>query len=162
MTTSVGCRGGSRYVDGCWEFPYLKIRGFKVSWFLVFDFGFLGFVVLWVLLFYGFMVFGFWFSFFGFMCFYDVYGFAMFMVLWFDGFMFFVVYSCMVFRLYGFQVLYFDGFMLSKVYQIAISCFLIDGDPISKIFEIVLDGSSSFFGTRLFQICSLIPLEDFP
>ena len=22
----VGCRGGSRYVEGCWGFPYLKIE----------------------------------------------------------------------------------------------------------------------------------------
>ena len=28
----VGCKGGSRYVEGCWGFPYLKMK--KVSWFL--------------------------------------------------------------------------------------------------------------------------------
>ena len=33
-----GCKGGSRCVDGCWGFPYLKIKkGFWASWFLVFD-----------------------------------------------------------------------------------------------------------------------------
>ena len=37
---SVGCMGGSRYVEGCWGFPYLKIKiqgvcvGFVVCWFL--------------------------------------------------------------------------------------------------------------------------------
>ena len=25
-TTPVGCRGGNRYVEGCWGFPYLKIK----------------------------------------------------------------------------------------------------------------------------------------
>ena len=25
-TTSVWCKGGSRYVEGCWGFPYLKIN----------------------------------------------------------------------------------------------------------------------------------------
>ena len=29
------CRGGSRYVKGCWGFPYLQRKRFKVSWFLV-------------------------------------------------------------------------------------------------------------------------------
>ena len=27
----VGCRGGSRNVEGCWEFPYLKLPNFKMS-----------------------------------------------------------------------------------------------------------------------------------
>ena len=27
-TTSVWCRGGRRYVQGCWGFPYLKIEKF--------------------------------------------------------------------------------------------------------------------------------------
>ena len=31
-TMSVWCRGGSRYVEGCWGFAHLKIK--KVSWFL--------------------------------------------------------------------------------------------------------------------------------
>ena len=53
-TTLVGCRGGSRYVDGCWGFPYLKIK--KVFWVLAFGFyglWFHGFVVLWGFWFYG-------------------------------------------------------------------------------------------------------------
>ena len=33
-TTPVGCRGGSRYVEGCWAFPHLKIK--QVFWFLGF------------------------------------------------------------------------------------------------------------------------------
>ena len=40
-TTPVWCRGGSRYVEGCWGFPYLK--SFLVSWFwFSWCFGFLG------------------------------------------------------------------------------------------------------------------------
>ena len=37
----VGCRGGSRYVEGCWRFHYLKsvlVSWFQVSWFLGFRF----------------------------------------------------------------------------------------------------------------------------
>ena len=47
----VGGRGGSRYVEGCWGFPYLKKRiGFLVVWFLGLWFlGFLLFVGLWFL-----------------------------------------------------------------------------------------------------------------
>ena len=50
----VGCRVGSRYVEGCWEFPYLKIKRFLgflvccffVSWFLGLSvYWFLGFLV---------------------------------------------------------------------------------------------------------------------
>ena len=43
----VGCKCGSRYVEGCWGFPYLKkflgflVFGLLVSWFMVF--WFLGF-----------------------------------------------------------------------------------------------------------------------
>ena len=36
----VGCRRGSRHVEGCWGFPSLKIK--KVVWFLVSDLWFLG------------------------------------------------------------------------------------------------------------------------
>ena len=36
-------------------------------------------------------------------------------------------------------------------YQNYISCFLEDIDPISKIFKNLLDGSSGFCGSRLFQ-----------
>ena len=49
-TTPVGCRGGSRYVERCWGFPYLKIK--KFLGFLVSGCG-LRFVCFW---FYGFMV----------------------------------------------------------------------------------------------------------
>ena len=52
-TTSVWCRGGSSYVERCWGFPYLKIKRFRFSWFLVLDFWFHGFIVLW---FYGFVI----------------------------------------------------------------------------------------------------------
>ena len=35
----VGCRGGNRYVEVCWGFPYLKkFIGFLISWFLRFCF----------------------------------------------------------------------------------------------------------------------------
>ena len=46
----VGCRGGSRYVEGCWGFPFVKIKtflGFSGSWFLVS--WFIGFKVSWFL-----------------------------------------------------------------------------------------------------------------
>ena len=32
----VGCMGGNRNVEGCWGFPYLKIK--RVSWFLFYGF----------------------------------------------------------------------------------------------------------------------------
>ena len=35
MTTPVGCRGGCRYVEGCWGFPLLKIKMFLGFCFLV-------------------------------------------------------------------------------------------------------------------------------
>ena len=41
--------------------------------------------------------------------------------------------------------------ILKNNYQIVISCFLEDIDPVSKILENFSDGSSSFFGPRLFQ-----------
>ena len=47
-----GCRGGSRYVEGCRGFPYLKkCIGFLVSWLLAS--WFIGFLVCWFL---GFLV----------------------------------------------------------------------------------------------------------
>ena len=63
-TTSVGCRAGSRYVEGCWGFPYLTIKkglkflglvclGFLFFAFLVFVFGDLGFLGFKDLLFLG-------------------------------------------------------------------------------------------------------------
>ena len=91
----VGCNGGSRNVEGCGGFPYLKIKGLRF-----YMFGFLGSKKL---------------------------------------------------------------FMFSKEIcyrlQIHISCFLIDDDPISKTFEILLDGYASFPGARLFEIC---PKSDVP
>ena len=56
-TTSVGCRGGRGYVEGCWGFPYLKIKrfvGLLVFCFfgvrlLIFGCCFLGVVVSWFL-----------------------------------------------------------------------------------------------------------------
>ena len=54
-------------------------------------------------------------------------------------------------NIYGFMVLWFYGFMVSKVHQISISCFQEDLDPISKIFNILFNGSSGFVGVRLFE-----------
>ena len=47
LEESVGCKGGSRFVDGCWGFPYLKINRFKVSLFLFFGVTVLCFIILW-------------------------------------------------------------------------------------------------------------------
>ena len=41
---------------------------------------------------------------------------------------------------------------LVHITKIAISCFLIDIDLISKILKILLDGSSGYFGARLFEL----------
>ena len=42
------CRGGSRYVEGCRGFPYLKkFIGFVAYWFSFFYFYFVGFLVSW-------------------------------------------------------------------------------------------------------------------
>ena len=55
-TTPVGCKGGSWYVEGCWGFPYLKIKPVScllVSWFLVFRFlGFQNILYFQMILFY--------------------------------------------------------------------------------------------------------------
>ena len=49
----VGCKDGSRYVEGCWGFPFLKkCIGFVVYWFLgswFFVSWFLGLLVSWFL-----------------------------------------------------------------------------------------------------------------
>ena len=66
-------------------------------------------------------------------------------VVWLCGFIV-VCFQC-------FMVLRFYGFFVSKIDQISISCFLEDIGLISKIFKILLDGSSSFFGARLFESC---------
>ena len=49
------------------------------------------------------------------------------------------------------MLLWFYGFLVSKIYQISISCFLIEIDFITMNFKILLDGSSSCFGARLFE-----------
>ena len=51
----------------------------------------------------------------------------------------------------SFLVSKFLGFKASKIYKIICSCFLEDTDPISKIFKILLNGSSGLVGARLFQ-----------
>ena len=71
----------------------------------------------------------------------------------------------------GFLVFGF-GFLVSKnvlcfqnifvtYYQMSISCFLIDMKYISKILEILLDGSSSFVGARLFEKCQNVGCQKF-
>ena len=53
------------------------------------------------------------------------------------------------------------GFLVSKNYKISIPCFQEDLDPISKILRISLNGSSSFFGVRLFQKCQIMYFRSF-
>ena len=124
----VWCRGGSRYVEGRWGFPYLrKCLGFLVSKFL--GCWFLGFLVSW---------------------------FQSFLVCWCVGFwsLGFKV-SCRIgFNFLGFIVSWFQSFLVSwpqglnisrsliLYYQISISCFLEDIDSISKILKNSLDGHS--------------------
>ena len=83
-----------------------------------------------------------------------VLGFYGFVVIWLYGFILWfcglVVSWSVVVWSYGFIVLWRCGFMVSKNYQVSMSCFREDIDPISKIFEISLDGSSGLFGPRLF------------
>ena len=55
------------------------------------------------------------------------------------------------FRLLGTKVVWFIGLKVSKIYQISISCFQEGIDLVSKISEILLDGSSGLFGARLFS-----------
>ena len=50
----------------------------------------------------------------------------------------------------GFEDCWFLDFKVSRIYQIPISCFLLDIGRISEIFEILLNGSSGFFGAHLF------------
>ena len=69
----------------------------------------------------------------------------------------------LVSRILEFLVSWFQSFLVSRCrrrfkksfgvpyYQIPISCFLIDIGLISKIFKIILNGSSGFYGARLFQ-----------
>ena len=82
------------------------------------------------------------------------------LVSWFLGFW------CLVFWFLGFLVSRFLGFLVSKIISFLVSkfqrfnetilpnfrfMFLIDVDLIPKIYKIVLGGSSSLFGARLFQ-----------
>ena len=129
-----GCRGGSRYVEGCQGFPYLK--SFLVSWFL--GFWFLGFLVSWLL---GFLV----------------YWCLGVLVLWFCGFMvygFMVLWFCffVILWFYGFIVLWFCDFMVFKNYKISIPCVQEGIHPISKVSKILLDGSSGFAAPAFSQI----------
>ena len=66
-----------------------------------------------------------------------------FLVLWFYDVWF---YGCSLCN-YVFMVLWFYSFVVSwfQKYQICISCFQVDIDPMSKIFKMMLDGSSTFF-----------------
>ena len=125
-----GCRGGSRYVAGCRGFPCVKkLCGFVVSWFLVSWFvvsWFIGFLVSWSL---GFLV-SWLFVFLGFFV-----GFG-FLVSWFQRFK----ASFNVIRRYFVNITNFPFYV-----------FLIDIDLMSKIFCILLHGSSSFLGERLSQ-----------
>ena len=59
------------------------------------------------------------------------------------------------YRFLGFRCLFCFvlGFLVSKIYQIPISCSQVDIDPIFQMFKILLDGSSGFFGDRLFEKC---------
>ena len=63
--------------------------------------------------------------------------------------------------LHGFLVAWFFGFLVSKIEQFPIACFLEDIDLIFQIFVILLDGSSSFPGARLFQNCQSIGFPQF-
>ena len=65
---------------------------------------------------------------------------------------------------FGFLVSKILGVLVSKILRFlvskfqrftkfSISCFLIDIGPISKILEILLNGSSGFVGARLFPHC---------
>ena len=51
--------------------------------------------------------------------------------------------------LYGYVAMWLCAYV--DKFQSIISCFQVDIGPISKIFKKFLDGSSSFFGARLFQ-----------
>ena len=130
------------------SFTWKEKRRFKVYWFLGFwfiafglCFVFYGFIILW---FCDFMVAWFmilhlivlWFYV---LCFYG------FMVVWLYGFM---VLQCYGLWIYG---AVFYGFLALTKKHLSISCFQEDIDTISKFFKILLDGSSSLFGARLFR-----------
>ena len=67
------------------------------------------------------------------------------MELWF--------YGSMVLGFYGCVALWFLGIIF---YCMSISCFQEDTDPISKIFKIIFNGSSSFVGASLFEHCHFV------
>ena len=90
-----------------------------------------------------------------------------FMVLWFDGFM---VHGFIVFWFCGFIVVWFFcvvvlwlyGFLVLHFYQTSVSCFQEDIDPICKIFDILIDGSSVFFPAPVFsQIVNVLEFRNF-
>ena len=68
------------------------------------------------------------------------------------GFSYLKIKNVLVSRLLvvGFWLLvfWFYGF---KIYQMSVSCFQEEIDPISNIFNILLDGSSGLLGARLFE-----------
>ena len=83
-------------------------------------------------------------------------GFLSFLVAWFLAFSVccFVGVLLCCFLFFGgswFLLSWFQSSKVSKIYQVAISCFFIDSDFISKIFKILLSGSSGFVGAHLFQ-----------
>ena len=64
----------------------------------------------------------------------------------------FVVFGLLVYWFLGFLVSWLFGLLVYWFQkQLSISCSLEAIGPISKIFEILLNGCSSLFGARLFQ-----------
>ena len=106
------CRGGSRYVEWCWGFPYLKNIGCLVSCFLVSKI--IGFLVS------------------------RISGFNFFLVSWFQRF--------------KKSLNVFVG-NLVHITNCPFHVFLLDIALRSKIFEILLNGSSELIGARLVEIC---------
>ena len=79
----------------------------------------------------------------------------------------FLVSKFLCFRVSSFLVSWcqmvskFLGFKVSKIYQMLISCFQEKIGPISKIFKILLDGSTGFVGARLFEYCQHLRFPKF-
>ena len=67
----------------------------------------------------------------------------------------------MVSWFYAFMIFWFYGVMVTKCYHMSISCFREDIDPMSKIFKILLNGSSGLFGACLFQHSQNIDVPSF-
>ena len=59
------------------------------------------------------------------------------------------------------MVSWFLGFKVPKIYQIAISYFLIDIDPVSKICKTLLDGSAGFAGVRFSKNVNILDFLNF-